>query len=557
MSRHFASQKPLVAGEAEFLRGLDWQLHVTGRDFEAWRKLLDGHVAARNARIGRLPAPSRGLGDATRRSSSSVRARGRVKQGDLRGLGIGLEGDAPRPPPQTLAPPPSFVETSAARYPLARRGVVASATTTPTSAFATYSFGAASAPPKANPTSSASLPQYAASTHASEPPRGNPLEVSPTAIAFYRRNSGLRASAPSAMPGGMNRTVDDAFGYEAPLPFVAPALPLHVQPQQAGDMVRSYSAGPAASSASMPAYGAATATPIAAAPAFFLHPAHHVTPIPFAMSSSPQGSRPSSSSSSAASGHPPPPFFFHEQPAPPHTGFSTLSDAFSPRYEPEERHRMRHASLGYYSLAAGHGLGHLRQTLPPPPAATAWPFVPYGMHFPTHYAPSGVAPAPIAYPPPPRPVPYSASTSPTAPPPFDAFAQQQQRYPIPTPPYALYPGVALAAPPMMTSASASQFAAMPPPRPHGHRRTSSGGQSLRGAGGGGGSPSDLTSTPVGATGAPTYSPAQHPHPHPHHLAHVQHGLPWPAQLPQPVPVPHAGYYSSYSNAGVPGVYYRG
>ncbi|KAK4057096.1 hypothetical protein OIO90_001996 [Microbotryomycetes sp. JL221] len=42
---------PLIVGEQEFLKGLDWQLHVSERDFQAWRKLLKGHVAARNQQV--------------------------------------------------------------------------------------------------------------------------------------------------------------------------------------------------------------------------------------------------------------------------------------------------------------------------------------------------------------------------------------------------------------------------------------------------------------------------------------------------------------------------
>lgn len=601
------SQKPLVAGEAEFLRGLNWSLHVTGRDFEAWRKLLDGHVAARKARLGRLAGVG-SLDKAARRSSSSVRARERerARQGDLHGLGIGLEGDASRASPSVLSLPPISIAPTV-RYPLARPGYTASANTTPTSAFASYQLGVASAPPKAHPASSAPLPQYGLPAPSNEPHR-NPLEVSPTTIAFYRRNSGMRASAPSAVLG-VKRTGDEAFAHEPPMPpYVAAALPPHVQAaQQVPDMVRSYSAGPAAQSAATPSaqqqqqqqpaahYGPAPSS-------FYLHPAHHVTPIPFSVSSSPHASRPSSSSS-GISGHPPPaPFYFPEPQQTSPAGFSTLSDAFSPRYEPDTRRRLRQgtATLDYYSLAAGHGLGHLRQTLPPPPAA--WPAVQ-----PQYYYPApGYAPVALAHQPPaPHPVPFSATTSPSAPPPFDSFAmqhqqhqqhyQQQQQHPLSTPPHAYYGGGAFA--PLM-SASTSQSAAMPPPRPHAHRhgshrRTSSGGYSARGAGGalgggGGMSPLDLMSTPGGA---PAYSPTtvpsglgapyygaqamQHVHAHPHAQALAPPGFGWapqpmglvhPHQLqqgqqqqPQQVALApmHGGYYSAYSNAGVPGVYYRG
>jgi len=59
--------KPLVEGEAEFLKGLGWALHVTDREFRSFLKLLEGHVAARNARIGR--------GSSSRKIASTSRVR--------------------------------------------------------------------------------------------------------------------------------------------------------------------------------------------------------------------------------------------------------------------------------------------------------------------------------------------------------------------------------------------------------------------------------------------------------------------------------------------------
>ncbi|KAK4700430.1 hypothetical protein P7C70_g5817, partial [Phenoliferia sp. Uapishka_3] len=43
--------KPLVAGELEFLSGIDYQCHVSEQDFGGWIKLLEGHVAARKEQI--------------------------------------------------------------------------------------------------------------------------------------------------------------------------------------------------------------------------------------------------------------------------------------------------------------------------------------------------------------------------------------------------------------------------------------------------------------------------------------------------------------------------
>ncbi|KAM0751092.1 hypothetical protein T439DRAFT_225461 [Meredithblackwellia eburnea MCA 4105] len=58
--------KPLVAGEAEFLRGLDFKLHVTERDFGGWIKLLEGHVAVRRSQL-KLSSSEKGEGGGKRR----------------------------------------------------------------------------------------------------------------------------------------------------------------------------------------------------------------------------------------------------------------------------------------------------------------------------------------------------------------------------------------------------------------------------------------------------------------------------------------------------------
>ncbi|KAM0790710.1 hypothetical protein ACM66B_004566 [Microbotryomycetes sp. NB124-2] len=72
---------PLIAGEQEFLRGLDWQLHVSERDFQAWRKLLKGHVAARNEQIAKVSIRKRSCPDDS------------LPTVPLKGLGIGAGSD--------------------------------------------------------------------------------------------------------------------------------------------------------------------------------------------------------------------------------------------------------------------------------------------------------------------------------------------------------------------------------------------------------------------------------------------------------------------------------
>lgn len=43
----------IIAGEAEFLKALDFRLHVTGREFEGWIQLLEGYVATRQSQLTR------------------------------------------------------------------------------------------------------------------------------------------------------------------------------------------------------------------------------------------------------------------------------------------------------------------------------------------------------------------------------------------------------------------------------------------------------------------------------------------------------------------------
>jgi len=42
--------------QAEFLRGLDFRLHVTGREFSSWIKLLESHVSRRNEQVSKARA---------------------------------------------------------------------------------------------------------------------------------------------------------------------------------------------------------------------------------------------------------------------------------------------------------------------------------------------------------------------------------------------------------------------------------------------------------------------------------------------------------------------
>lgn len=495
-------QKPLVAGEAEFLRGLDWSLHVTKRDFDSWLKLLEGHVAARNARLGKIPAPSNGIATPSRRKSPKRLSALRLSP-DLRALAAGGGGQA-IPPHLQLPTSDSLVSTDDGRRVKPRLMAPASTNTTPRLAFADYTLP----PPYPAPFqlhASAPLPLYSLPAPVREPPRVA-LDISPTNMSSQRRNSGFRASASHA--AGVKRNADDAFGQDHP-PYVAPALPPYVQAQMqhGGQMSRSWSAGPTGPPGSSAGQGQPPAP--SSSPPYELF-SHHVTPVPFATTSTPYASRPSSSSSAAAHFTAAPPNLAPSIPA----GFSTLSDSFSPRYDPEQHRRLRQGSvsLNYYALAAGQGLGHLRQTLPPP-AMPVYPFVSVPNAQQAYPYPYGYAPLfPLS-------VPTSAS------PPTSATTSSNHRYPsYPTPTSATsaYPTSAAMAPSSSMHASTDS------------RRFSG---------------TSAASSPTGWLPLP-------PPPPPPSMAAWSSGYAYPP-LTTTYGHPSHPYWSSYSNAGVPGVYWQG
>ncbi|GAA5969561.1 hypothetical protein JCM11641_008160 [Rhodosporidiobolus odoratus] len=499
--------KPLVAGEAEFLQGLDWSLHITKRDFDSWVRLLEGHVAARNVRLGKASSAS----TSSRKIASSKRVRTALAASGSRAMGSNAGG-------AKSLQVPTQEDASSGRSVRRRVDGSASTNTTPTSSFATFTLPAPPSDPHPHSYPSAPLPSYGAQPHSASSAYFPHADVSPTSLAHTaRRNAAARAASASSASGqnGAKRRVDDAFGGDF-APFALPPLF-----QSNGNMGRSYSAGPTASAGSI-----ASTLP----PSFFVHPSHQIPnfPLPLGTTSSPLGSRPSSSSSAASSYFPAfassslPAF----QPHPPghargQAAFDTLSDAFSPHYDPAQRRRLDSGglSLQYYSLAAGHGLGHLHQTLPPPPPSSA-------AALPSAYAlgqPSGLS---------------TVSHSPAG----EAYAHSYpQLPPYPTP----------------NLPSSGTFAAMGS-APMGLSMSSHGGSSAA-CGVTRSSPPRMYSPPNSAGSGATYPASALP----------QHLLPPPLPMSMPhlrltpqqaaaagMMGPHP-YFSSYSNAGVPGVYYRG
>jgi hypothetical protein len=100
----FLDLRSLVCGEAEFLRGLDGELHVSAQGFAEWIKRLQGHVAARESHLGpTLRSKSRKVG--TRRGREMSTGEGGV---DLLGLGLSVSAslvEGEREKAAGIAPP--------------------------------------------------------------------------------------------------------------------------------------------------------------------------------------------------------------------------------------------------------------------------------------------------------------------------------------------------------------------------------------------------------------------------------------------------------------------
>ncbi|GAA6031640.1 hypothetical protein JCM8097_006561 [Rhodosporidiobolus ruineniae] len=535
--------QPLVAGEAEFLRGLDWSLHITVSDYEAWLKLLDGHLRARNARLGKVGSPLAALFPSTRKFASNKRVQAATQSEQRTLFGLGIDGAS-----STLAGPKQEEEEdgSSGRRTRRRLDGLLSAATTPTSTFATFTLPApATAPHPQQPRASAPLPDYGVPVSAVDP-SFPPFDVSPTSVAYTaRRNAAARAVSASTGSSGIKREADEAFAAPSTAAYALPPF-YTLQQGASGAMARSFSAGPAAPYAPQslrPPMPHALAPP-PPPPHLSIHPAHQVPTFPLQLASSPLDSRPSSSSSTASAHFPfgcPHPL----QPFPPQhlvdgASFNTLADAFSPRYDPDHHRRLKQGavSLGYYSLAAGHGPGHLRQTLPAPPAivpyAAAGGFAP---QLPSGLSTVSTSPASEAYshgfpgPAPQLHLPHHAPHPPH---------HLATAYPTPF----LPPGAASAAFPQPTSRQHS------PPR---FSPTSSSGPTTAPASS---LPSYLQKgRPVTA---PHYQPhgypaSSHPYQQQHHHHH-QHPTP-PQTAQQQLSGPHP-FWSAYSNAGVPGVYWH-
>ncbi|GAA5975394.1 hypothetical protein JCM5350_006467 [Sporobolomyces pararoseus] len=514
--------KPLVEGEAEFLKGLNWSLHVTEKEFRSFLKLLEGHVAARNARTNRAP----------RKIASTSRVRRELEKSTGVGggpLGLGITTPSQQSFISSTVPQSVEGDRNVRRRIVGRDGgggTTMSASTTPTLGFGSFSHPLSAPHPHPQPQAYlqqsqqpvSAEPIYQASTSRPNP---SPFEISPTS----NRQSGSR-----------KRHIDESSSK----PFSFPSLPHLLLPQNPPPMSRSQSSS-AAFSSSTPAY---TPTSASSQP--------HSSPSPL----------PTPTHGNHGPFPRPPQLERVEQI---HHQFDTLADRFSPRYNPGQPPHQRLSSLDYYSLAAGQGQGRLHQMPPPlPPSNLSFYGVPpHGQYTMQHQAPpptssigrSGgrsLASSPCL---------SSRQTNfaPSKPsvlsglrssPPHDTAVSSsrrssQQHQQQPAHPFSHH------LPPLDVSASSStsrrpsKISSSPgiqsfddgtsTPRP------STGGSMT-----GGGLPVDLTNQLMNRL--PPLSAGIHPHPH--------------SQWPQLPPPPHffsanlpIAHWSAYANAGPPGVYW--
>lgn len=528
--------KPLVEGEAEFLKGLNWSLHVTEKEFRSFLKLLEGHVAARNARAQR----------ATRTIASTSRVRRQMEKstGALT-VGSGPLGLGITTPYQHALDPTATHGSRAEGDRNVRRRTEAAARTsisacsTPTMGFGTFSHPLSAPHPHSQPHSVqyqqvfSADPTYRASHPTKPNEHSSPFEISPTS----RQNDSKK------------RSIDEITGRtEKSVQF--PSLPHLLLPQNPPPMSRSQSSC-ASFSSSKPAY-----TPSGSAPAI-QQPHSSPSPLPTA--------------SSLGNG---------SLPRPPQLGrvdqiqhqFDTLANRFSPRYDPGRPLHQRISSLDYYSLAAGQGQGRLHQM--PPPANFPYGLPPADQHA---YGPHYMPPPPL----PPlsltRSGPGTGSGSLASSP---CLSARQPNY-APSKPSVLS-GLRSSPPSHEHSSSSRRGAQHPVPLqlfshpvpPHGVFSSSGTNRRPSKITSSPGLPSfdDGTSTPRPSTGGsisgiPSVLQGAGEYKKHHSITsnrflpagiQAQHQLPWP-HLPPPYPsvwtVAEGGAWSAYANAGPPGVYW--
>ncbi|GAA5944608.1 uncharacterized protein JCM15063_000056 [Sporobolomyces koalae] len=307
--------KPLVAGEAEFLKGLDWSLHVSEREFRSFLKLLEGHVAARNARLGRLP----------RKIATNSRVLHHV---DVRPAPIGTEHGI-----------------AAASFPSQGQEITARAER---SVRQKVDRGAASA--NSTPTMSWAVPLFPPIAPASAPPPEQPSNILDR-DAHAKPPALVLGSLPNSQAGTdrhKKRNYEEA-SQRASYPIVPHMLVSHQPPP----MARSRSSA-AALSSSRPVW------------AFTSDP--RVSPRSRPQSLTPLGCTPQTGFPHSALGP-----ATHDR----MNQFNTLANSFSPRYDPSRPAHQRISSLDYYSLAAGQGQGYLHQMTPPSAPLVASLHAPY------------------------------------------------------------------------------------------------------------------------------------------------------------------------------------
>ncbi|KDE09420.1 hypothetical protein MVLG_00323 [Microbotryum lychnidis-dioicae p1A1 Lamole] len=383
--------KPLVAGEAEFLQGLEWSVHVTERDFNAWVKLLQGHISTRKSQHAAHSKPRLQLEEGYYRTkptrSPPPSHQSRI---ELHGLGLDttVQTESDHGPSKRLRLVTDDSVHSARRlstgteHAAAQGGPFLTPTETTargdtTGSSPTFSFGAGStwsqaltqSAPRLRPSSSYSMAAAMALSPSAErdpPAISHAHALSPSGRIRHRHSRSIPPHITSTIsPTGPSSSSMQSLSSDQTYPLLAAS-------SQAGKRCADEAFGHSTTQQSEPeaiwlkrsiSVGCSPAPPRA----FYVHPAH-MYPSPAHSSHGAQLLFPTSPQAQPyePNGLPSARQHSHELMMPAEGPFGILAHAYSPhpgtgslRFRPEQ--------LDYYSLAAGQRHGHLHEGGQAPP----------------------------------------------------------------------------------------------------------------------------------------------------------------------------------------------
>ncbi|SCZ89104.1 BZ3500_MvSof-1268-A1-R1_Chr1-1g00957 [Microbotryum saponariae] len=384
--------KPLVAGEAEFLQGLEWSVHVTERDFNAWVKLLQGHISTRKSQHAAHSRPRLQLEQGyyrTKPTRSPLPSR--QSRIELHGLGLDttVQTESDHGPSKRLRLVTDDSVHSARRlstgteHAAAQDGLLLTPTETTargdtTGSPPTFSFGAGStwsqastqSAPRLRPSSSHSMAAMTLSPlagHQRDPPAiSHAHALSPSGRIRHRHSRSIPPHITSTIsPTGPSSSSMQSLSSDQTYPLLGAS-------SQGGKRRADEAFGHSTTQQSEPeavwlkrsiSVGCSPAPPRA----FYVHPAH-MYPSPaysspgarllFPTSPQAQPYEPNRLPSARRQSH--------ELVMPAEGPFGILAHAYSPHPDMGSR-RFRPEQLDYYSLAAGQRHGHLHEGGQAPP----------------------------------------------------------------------------------------------------------------------------------------------------------------------------------------------